>query len=135
MAINSEAGLDGKFIEFAQLMNNYLSHFPNHEKFGLALDIRRAAYDTYALIVECQKRYQKKTSLTNLDIRHEQLRMLVRLAYELKYFWFKEGKMLQDKGRAEHRYLNISLLIDELGRIIGSWIGADRSKSALREAS
>lgn len=60
MAINSEAGLDGKFIAFAQLMNNYLAHFPSHEKFGLALDIRRAAYDTYALIVECQKRYQKK---------------------------------------------------------------------------
>lgn len=135
MGLHSEAALDRKFTEFAKLMNIYLNHFPAHEKYGLALEIRRAAYDVYALIVECQKRYHKKTTLTNLDIRHEQLRMLVRLANELGYFGFKGGKKDEGRDRSEHRYLNLSLLIDELGRMIGGWIVADRNKSVVREAS
>lgn len=73
MGLHDEARLDRKFIEFARLMNIYLNHFPKHEKYGLALEIRRAAYEVYGFIVEAQKRYQKKTTLTHLDIRHEQL--------------------------------------------------------------
>jgi hypothetical protein len=52
MSIHSEATLDRKFIEFAKLMNIYLNHFPAHEKYGLSLQIRTAAYDVYALIIE-----------------------------------------------------------------------------------
>lgn len=126
MGMHSEAGLDKKFIEFAKLMNIYLNHFPRHEKYGLALEIRRAAYDVYGLIVECQKRYHKKTTLTALDIRHQQLRMLVRLASELGYFNFKAG--VSEKGRGERRYLILSLMVDELGRMIGGWIAVDREK-------
>ncbi len=134
MGLHSEAGLDRKFTEFAKLLNLYLNHFPRHEKFGLALDIRRAAYDVYGLIVECQKRYQKKTTLTQLDIRHEQLRMLIRLANALGYFGFKDGKH-DSNDRTEHRYLALSRLVDELGRMIGGWIVADRDKQARRVAS
>jgi len=135
MGLHSEARLDKKFTEFAKLMNIYLNHFPSHEKHGLALEIRRAAYDVYALIIECQKRYHKKTTLINLDIRHEQLRMLIRLANELGYFGFKNGKKEEGNNRAEHRYLTLSLLVDELGKMIGGWIVADRDKKAVREVS
>ena len=135
MALHDEAKLDQKFIGFVKLMNIHLNHFPKHEKYGLAQEIRQAAYSVYALIVECQKRYQKKTSLTNLDIRHEQLRMLVRLAYELGYFGFKDGAKAEQSREelSEHRYMALSRLIDELGRMIGGWILADRH--AVREAS
>jgi len=85
MGLHDEAKLDRKFAEMAKLMNIYLNHFPKHEKYGLALEIRRSAYSVYGFIVEAQKRYQKKTSLTNLDIEHERLRMFVRLAHELGY--------------------------------------------------
>jgi len=125
MGIHDEARLDQKFIGFAKLLNIYLNHFPKHEKYGLALKIRQSAYDVYGLIVEAQKRYQKKTTLTNLDIHHEQLRMFLRLAYELDYFGFKDGKN-DSEETAEHRYLAISRLTDELGRMIGGWIAADR---------
>lgn len=127
MGLHSEAQLDRKFVDFAKLLNLYLNHFPHHEKYGLALEIRRASYDVYGLIVECQKRYHKKTTLTALDIRHEQLRMFIRLANELGYFGFKDGKH-DDAGRAAHRYLTLSRLVDELGRMIGGWIVADRDK-------
>lgn len=113
-----------KFIEFAKLMNIYLNHFPRHEKYALADRIRNTAYQVYDLITEGQKKYHKKTTLTALDIAHEQLRMQLYLAYELGYFKFKDGRET-DKSPEEmeaHRWQVISKLVDELGRMIGGWI-------------
>lgn len=135
MGLHDEAKLDRKFTEFAKQMNLYLNHFPKHEKYGLAQQIRAKAYECYGLIVEAQKRYHKKTTLTSLDIAHEQLRMFIRLAFELGYFSFKDGAELAKSplGAAEHRYLAISRMVDELGRMIGGWMAAERTLT--REAS
>lgn len=135
MGHDPEATLDRKFVLFARQLNIYLNHFPRYEKYGLALEIRRAAYEMYGLIVECQKRYHKKTTLTELDVRHEQLRMFVRLAHELGYFAFKDGSGDLTPLKAASRYLTVSRGIDELGRMIGGWIVADREKHAGRETS
>lgn len=136
MGLHDEAKLDQKFMEFVKLMNIYLNHFPKHEKYGLALEIRRAAYAVYGFIVEGQKRYHKKTALSNLDVRHEQLRMLVRLAHALGYFGFSDGDRdaKPSAKTGEHRYLALSRLVDELGRMLGGWIVADRLLEK-REAS
>jgi four helix bundle protein len=131
MGTHSEAQLDVKFIDFAKQMNLYLNHFPKHEKYGLSQQIRNSAYEVYGFIVECQKRYMKKTSLSNLDIAHEQLRMFLRLAFELGYFKFKDGSLSADRDHektATHRYLVISRMVDELGRMVGGWIQAERAK-------
>lgn len=125
MTINSEPQLVMKFIDFMKLLNIYLNHFPRHEKYGLAQEIRRAAYDVFGMIVEGQKRYHKKTTLVNLDIRHEQMRMLILLANELGYFECKNGE--QSKESSPRRYLVISRLVDELGRMIGGWIKSERA--------
>jgi len=112
MGHHDEAKLDAKFIDFARQMNLYLNHFPKHEKYGLCQQIRNSAYEVYGYIVESQKRYQKKTSLTNLDICHEQLRMFLRLAFELGYFSFKDGaKVGEDhaKNTASLRHLLTTL--------------------------
>ena len=112
-----------KYIELVKLLNIYLNHFPKFEKYALANRIRNTAYEIYDLIVEGEKRYYKKTSLTKLDIIHEQLRMQLFLAYELGYFRFKDGKE-DDKDPMVlegHRYSAISLLVDELGKMIGAW--------------
>lgn len=124
---NNEAVLDRRFLQMVKLLNLYLNHFPKHEKFGLALKIRNVAYEVYELIVESQKRYHKKTTLTNLDIKHEQLRMLIRLAFELGYFNFK-GKGSEKSGETgRKRYLAISDKVDEIGRIIGGWIKSQKT--------
>jgi hypothetical protein len=132
MGVHSAAELNRKFVETAKLLNVYLNHFPKHEKYALCQAIRTALYDVYGLIVECEKRYQKKTSLTALDIRHEQLRMLINLAHALDYFGFKDGKGASGSAQAKHRYLAIGRLVDELGRMIGGWIVHERTQ---REAS
>lgn len=90
MGANSEAELNRKFIEFAKLMNIYLNHFPKHEKYALANRIRNTAYEVYDFMSEAQKRYFKKTTLTNLDITHEKLRMQFFMANELGYFEYSE---------------------------------------------
>jgi len=128
MGVNSEASLNRKFIEFAKLLNIYLNHFPRHEKYALANRIRNTAYEIYDDITECQKRYQKKTTMTRLDISHERLRMQLHLANELGYFNFVEGKETQRDGEqlASHRYLAINRMVDELGRMIGGWIGKEK---------
>ena len=131
MGTHSEAQLDVKFVDFARQMNLYLNHFPKHERYGLCQQIRNSAYSVYGFMVEAQKRYQKKTSLTNLDIAHEQLRMFLRLAFELGYFKFKESATPDKNSEktATHRYLTISRMVDELGRMIGGWIQADKAKT------
>jgi hypothetical protein len=124
--IHSEANLDYRFIEMMKLLNVYLNHFPKHEKYALCSSIRNTAYEVYDLVVECQKRYHKKTTLVNLDIKHQQLRMKIRLAYELGYFEFKSGKNNNKQNPAVHRLKAISVLVDELGKIVGGWIKFDR---------
>ncbi len=119
---NDEAVLDRRFLQMMKLLNIYLNHFPGHERHGLALKIRNTAYEVYEYIVEGQKRYHKKTTLTNLDIKHEQLRTLIRLAFELGYF-NRESKTVKDnEAVGRKRYLAISVKIDEIGRIIGGWM-------------
>ena len=126
MGLHSEAALDRRYVQFAAQLNIYLNHFPKHEKYGLAQHIRVACYDVYALIIEAQKRYHKKTVATNLDVRHEQLRMLIRLAYEMGYFGCVRGSD-QDDARALKRYVHISERVDEIGRMIGGWLREIRS--------
>jgi four helix bundle protein len=136
MGTHDEARLDTKFTDFAKQMNLYLNHFPQHEKYGLSQQIRVKAYEVYGYIVESQKRYHKKTSLTNLDISHEQLRMFIRLAFELGYFQFKDGSKAAQKDCAKtaaHRYLTLSRLLDELGRMIGGWMQAEKAKQTQQE--
>lgn len=120
----SEPNLNRKFIEFVKLLQIYLNHFPRHEKYALANRIRNNAYELYDLISEAQKRYHKKTTLTNLDISHERLRMQIYLAYELGYFHFKDGKpaVKSQKELEAHRFQTLNIMIDELGRMIGGWI-------------
>jgi hypothetical protein len=49
-------------MEMIKLLNIYLNHFPKHEKYALALQIRQTAYHIYDLITECHKKYYKKTT-------------------------------------------------------------------------
>lgn len=124
MGTHSETCLNRKFIEFAKLLNIYANHFPKCERYSFSNRLRNTAYEAYDLITESQKRYYKKSTLTNLDIAHEKLRMQLYLAYELGYFQFRDGKQIDVKPKKleERRFLIISKLNDEMGKMIGGWI-------------
>jgi len=123
MGINSETQLNRKYIEFMKLLNIYLNHFPKFEKYALSNKIRNTSYELYDLITEGEKRYYKKTTLTNLDITHQRLRMQIYLANELGYFHFKNGKDTNLEKEAGHRFITLSNYVDEIGKMIGAWIG------------
>jgi four helix bundle protein len=117
-----------------KLLTIYLNHFPKHEKYALCTQIKNSALLVFELIVEGEKKYQKKSSLMNLDIAHEKLRMYLRLAYELGYFRFKDGKeSTQDGEKIEmHRFLAITNLNNELGKMIGGWIKKSKEDGTYR---
>lgn len=123
----AKAAIFHKSREVIKLMNVHLNHFPRHEKYALCQEIRRAAYEVYNLLVECQKRYHNKTTLSRLDVQHEQLRMLLNLAFELGYYEYHDGKRGRSESEALRRYTAISILVNELGAMIGGWKKAARA--------
>ena len=120
-SIHAEAGLHRKLVLFAKQLELYLAHFPNAHKYTLTMQIRQAYLDVFNLVTEAQKRYHKKSTLTQLDVRHEQLRMLISLAQELGLFDFTKGRK-DDERPGERRHLTLSRMCDELGKMIGGWI-------------
>ena len=117
-----------KYFEMTKLLNLYLNHFPKHEKYALCTIIRNTNYSLYDLVVEATKRYHKKTTLQNIDITHEKLRMQIYLAYELNYFNFKDGVSVTGASNSV-RYSKINKKINELGRLIGAWIKTERGRN------
>lgn len=132
MGLHSEASIHKKITDLAKQLNLYLNHFPNHEKYGLCLQIRQSLYTMYGHMVEAQKRYHKKTALSSLDIEHEKLRWFCFLAHELGYFEFQNGKRGE---HGAHRFLVISKMVDELGRMIGGWTVQVKKAIELQEGS
>jgi hypothetical protein len=120
MTSKGEVELYRKYIEMQKLLIIYTNHFPKHEKFALAQHIKQTSYEMFDLMIEGQKRYYKKTTLQNLDITHERLRMQIFLANELGYFDFKDGR--KSNKIVNDRFMSISKMVDELGKMIGGWI-------------
>lgn len=97
-----------------------LRQFPKWERHVLSAEIRHTLWSLLRLIVLCNKRYYKKTTLQDLDAELDLLRAQVRLAF---------GQGYLDLRRYEHW----SGLNDEIGRMIGGWIKA-MSKDPARDA-
>lgn len=74
-------------------------------------EMRRTLWNLLRLIVVCNKKYFKKTTLQELDAEIDLLRSQVRLAKDLGYLDFR-------------RYEHWSRLNDEIGRMLGGWIKA-----------
>lgn len=102
----------------------YLNHGPKHERYGLRAKILDISYELQTLLIECEKRYYKKTTITALDIAHEQLRELWHTYYMRGYFAYsheKKGNTPSSTVQVK-RYLAISAYINTLGELIGALI-------------
>ena len=111
---------DFKTLQKVQDMMTYgypiLSRFPKVEKFSLAADIRTCMNELLELTITEEKRYTKKTTLENMDICNEKLKIYLRVAMELKYISF-------------HTYeVWVSKLV-EIGKMIGGLIKSVRDRS------
>lgn len=112
--------------ELIKLSHLYLSHAPKSEKYASVQKIKQLEWDVYLLIVEVLKRYHKRTTLTELDVKHEQLRCAWQLYYELGFLSFKDGKNSHDQSYENHRFAAINRILDEVGTMIGGWIKVEK---------
>ena len=95
-----------------------LTQFPKAVKFSLAEDIRNCMNKLLELTIEEEKRYIKKTTIQNMDIENEKLKIFIRVAHDLRYI---------DK----HRYAVWESKVVEIGKMIGGLLKSvnDRPKS------
>lgn len=86
-----------------------LQQFPKAEKHTLAADIKRSMFRLLELVIICNKKYYKKTTMQELDVELDVLRSYVRLAMMLKFLSF-------------HKYEVWSGYLNEIGKMIGGWL-------------
>ena len=86
-----------------------LRQFPAFERHVLAAEMRASMWGLLRLIVVCNKRHHKKTTLQELDAELDLLRCQVRMAKGLGYLDFK-------------KYEHWAGLNDEVGRMLGGWL-------------
>lgn len=102
---------------FAMIEYGYkaLAQYPKSEKFTLVADIKRNIDTILERIVEAQKKYYKKTTLQELDVAVEKLKVYIRLSYNLGFLPTKKYELWSEQAA-------------EIGRMTGGWIKAYQSK-------
>jgi len=90
-----------------------LRQFPKHERHVLSQEIRASLWRLLRLVVTCNRRYYKKTTLQDLDVELDLLRSQVRLAHQLGYMPIA-------------KYETWARQLDEIGRMVGGWLRSQR---------
>lgn len=97
-------------IVYANIM---VKQFPKREKYQMAARIMGLCYDLLELAITTGKRLHKKTTLTQMNVKHEVLRQLVNVAYELRYI--DDAVMVdEDKGRLREAMESLTDVLQKL---------------------
>ena len=62
-----------------------IEQFPKSQKFSLAQDMKKCLDAIMRYVIAANKKYTKKTTLQELDIENEALKIYIRMAFELGY--------------------------------------------------
>lgn len=95
-----------------------IEQFPKSQKFSLAQDMKKCLDAIMRYVIAANKKYTKKTTLQELDIENEALKIYIRMAFELGYLPPK-------------KYEIWSGMAVEVGKMIGGWIKAARDSQPL----
>nr|BDD46273.1 hypothetical protein 2 [Pseudomonadaceae bacterium] len=85
-----------------------LKQFPKAERHVLSQEIRTTMWALLRLIIVCNRRYFKKTTMQDLDAELDLLRGQIRIAQKLGFLPFKNYEVW-------------SRHLDEIGRMVGGW--------------
>lgn len=99
-----------------------LRQFPKSEKHVLSAEIRQCMYRILRLVIVCNRRYYKKTTMQDLDSELDLLRSLVRLSKDLGFLHFEKYETW-----ARHN--------DLIGRSLGKWMQWMKEEAARRQAA
>lgn len=108
-----------KILEKIQDMMAYgyeaLAQFPKSEKFSLCADIKRVMDTMLERTIEAKKKYYKKTTLQELDVAIDKLRVYIRLSHRLRFL-------------PPHKYEVWGSMVTEIGKMLGGWLKSVNSK-------
>jgi len=90
-----------------------VNKFPKSQRFVLGQQIQNTMVDIAKLIVEANKSRNKTRLLFQLDVELEKLRLLLRLAKDMKFMGLKQYEIT-----AGH--------LSEIGKLLGGWMKASR---------
>ena len=74
-----------KLTELAEYSHIARQLFPKRERFILCADIKNAVFDALKLTIRMERRYHKKTTLPDIDVEIDFLRVLIRESCNLGY--------------------------------------------------
>jgi len=98
-----------KVYDFLLYVYPVIGRYPKFEKFTLQTQTKNCIVDFQRSIIRANKSSTKKSHLYEADALLEELKMLVRLAHDLRYI-------------PPQRYETISKKIMEIGRLLGGLI-------------
>lgn len=90
-----------------------IERFPRSQKFLLGDRIQTTALDVLEALIEATYTRDRVRHLTRANLGLEKLRMFFRLAADLHHVDMR-------------RYAHASRMIDEIGRLVGGWMKANR---------
>lgn len=88
---------------------NVINKYPKSEKFTLQTETKNTTLKMIQLIIKASKSRHKKPVLFEIDTELETLRILYRLAFDLKFL-------------SKRRYELNSRHLSEIGRLLGGWM-------------
>ncbi|MES9901357.1 MAG: diversity-generating retroelement protein Avd [Sedimenticola sp.] len=98
-----------KHYDLLLWLQKQVPQFPRSHRFVLGDRLLGTGMDMQGLLVEASYTRDKRALLQQAGIKLAQLRYLVRLAHDLRFFSLRQYGFLSDK-------------MEEMGRMLGGWI-------------
>lgn len=93
-----------------------INRFPKSQRFVLGQQLQNGLIELSVMIVQANKIKNKLQKLYEIDVELEKLRLLIRLAKDLKFMPL-------------HKYELHGQRLNEIGRLLGGWIKSSQGRN------
>lgn len=112
--------LSQKIYDFLLYIYPIIGRYPKFEKFTLQTQTKNCVVDIQRAVIRGNKSSTKKSHLYEADALLEELKMLIRLAHDLRYI-------------PPRQYEVISKKVSEIGRLLGGFIKSVQGRKTTGE--
>ena len=99
-----------------EVLNALVVEYPRYERYALGSQTRQVMQDFFELVVTAAKKYTKKTTLRDADIKFFLLKRLIHIALRRRYISI---------GQYEELVTNYLL---DIGKQLGGWLAKETEK-------
>lgn len=132
MASIDETPLKGQFAlqkieDLLDRVDKVVPRWPALYRYSHGEKLYKLLDEMEALCIAANKKYFKKTTLQDLDIKNAQLQMLVFRLYKTVY---QDGKGNQRRLLTDGQHAEWKTFTVEIGKLIGGWMNSIKEKGA-----